>query len=68
MPAERKRKSEKRQRTATVAIRLLPEERDRLRAEAAFGRVSLSELVRRRALTMPLLDVLPGRPSGGDSQ
>jgi hypothetical protein len=47
--AERKR-SETRQRTELVALRLLPGERDRLSAAARNRNVSLSELLRNSAL------------------
>lgn len=44
------KRSETRQRTAMVAVRLLPHERDTLAAAAQDCQVSLSELIRASAL------------------
>lgn len=44
------RRSETRQRTAMVAVRLLPHERETLVAAAQARQVSLSELIRASAL------------------
>lgn len=49
-PSPARTRSESRQRTALVALRLLPNERDKL-AEAAYSRgITLSELIRSSAL------------------
>lgn len=45
-----RRRSEQRQRTALVALRLLPEERDQLFRAAQDRGVSVSELVRTSAM------------------
>lgn len=49
-PARRRTGSETRQRTAVVALRLLPHEREALDAIAQARGVSVSELVRSSAL------------------
>ena len=46
----RRRRSEARQRTELVALRLLPGERERLAEAARNRRISLSELLRSSAL------------------
>jgi len=48
--AAARKRSEVRQRTEVVALRLLPGERDRLTAAARNRKVSLSELIRSSAL------------------
>jgi hypothetical protein len=50
LAASNHRRSEQRQRTALVALRLLPEERERLAAAAQDRGISLSELLRTSAL------------------
>jgi len=49
--ATSRRRSEARQRTELVAVRLLPSERDRLATAARDQNVSLSELIRGSALS-----------------
>ncbi|WP_439116882.1 plasmid mobilization protein [Mycolicibacter arupensis] len=49
-PKERRPKSERRQRTALVALRLLPAEHDALAAVAKRRGVSISELLRASVL------------------
>lgn len=50
MPDRRRTGSERRQRTALIAVRLLPAERDALQVVATRRGVSVSELVRASAL------------------
>jgi hypothetical protein len=49
--ATARKRSEARQRTELVALRLLPRERDQLAAAAESRNVSLSELIRSSALS-----------------
>jgi hypothetical protein len=57
--ARPRKRSEARQRTELVALRLLPGERDRLAAAARSRKISLSELLRNSAL-----DAITGRSEG----
>jgi hypothetical protein len=49
-PGPTRTRSESRQRTALVALRLLPHERDRLAREARSRGMSLSEFIRSSAM------------------
>lgn len=50
-PKTRRTKSEQRQRTALIALRMLPAERDALTAAAKQRGVSVSELIRASVLS-----------------